>query len=126
MNPQGVGRARSSPRCPFLSERDVVEHVVIVAAIWLRSRIRLLRRHRTYGPELHLVPGAGSRLRDLSHKLLADQALQRDTGLLVEGLAQTRFKDAPGFGALLDLARVLVAVGIIREDVAVMLAADDP
>src|SRR5215203_7355253 len=117
MSPQGAGRARCSPRCLSSSKRKVVELAVIDAVIWLRGFLELLRRHRANGPELDLVPGAGSRLRDLSHELPADHALQRDTSLLVEVPAQTRFKDAPCFGALLYLPCILVAVGIVSKGV---------
>jgi hypothetical protein len=51
----------------------IIERVLSTVVAWLGCRRRLLRRNRTDGPELQLVAGAGARLRDLRHELLADQ-----------------------------------------------------
>src|SRR5215204_2514465 len=77
------------------------------------------------GPELDLVAAPGARLRDLSDKLLAPQVLQLDAWALVEVGAKTSFEDTPSLGALLDLARDLVSVGVVHEGVAVVLPTND-
>src|SRR5215208_2043250 len=127
VSPQGAGRTQSPPRCPLTSGRDVREiDTVAVVAVRLGSLVLILRRYRTNSPKFDLVPTPGSRLRDLSHELLTDEVLQGNARLLVEVAAQARLEDRPGFGALLNLAGVLVAVGVIGEGVAVVLSADDP
>src|SRR5215217_627349 len=75
--------------------------------------------------ELDLVAGARARLGDLGHELLANQALQRHTWLLVEVSTEARLEDRPGLGALLYLAGVLVAVGVVVEGVSVVIATHD-
>ena len=74
MSPQGAGEFEALPVADSASQRKVVEHA-IVAVTWLGGFLDLLWRHRADGPELDLVPGAGSRLRDLTYELLADDAL---------------------------------------------------
>src|SRR5215211_9308613 len=125
-SPQCAGRTRSPPRCLLPSKRQVREHVVlIVAVIRLRRRLDLLRRHGSYGSVLNLVTATGPGLCDLAHKVLPDQTLQRDAGAPVEVLPQTSLEDRPRFGALLYLAGILVAVGVVHEGVAVVFSAHD-
>jgi hypothetical protein len=51
----------------------IVERVVISPVVTRLGTRTLLRPKRADGPELQLVAGAGARLRDLRHELLADQ-----------------------------------------------------
>src|SRR5215212_3498972 len=126
-SPQGAGRTRSPPLAYLPSRGKVREHVVFIVAVTrLRSRLDLLRRSARYGsycPVFDLVPAPGPGLRNLSHELLPDQALQRDSGTLVEVLTQASLEDRPGFRALLDLAGIFVAVGVVVELVAVVHSA---
>ena len=114
-NPQCAGRTRSPPRCRLPSKGQGRDRVIlIVAVIPLSGRLGLPRRHRSYGSVLNLVAATCPGLGDLAHKLLSDETLQRDAAALVEVTAKTSLEDRPGFGALLYLAGILVAVGVVR------------
>jgi hypothetical protein len=118
-SPQGAGRTRSPPRSRLPSKGQVRECVVlIVAVIPLWGRLGLPRRHRSYGSVLDLVAASGPGPGDLTHELLSDKALEGDARFLVEVLAQASLEDGPGFGVLLYLAGVLVAISVLVELVA--------
>src|SRR5215211_6467159 len=72
-----------------------------------------------------LVAASSPGLCDLAHELLSDKTLQRDATALVEVTAKTSLEDRPGFGALLYLAGILVAVGVVHECVAFVFSAHD-
>src|SRR5215208_5220404 len=125
LSPQCAGRTRSPPRCQLSSKGQVRERVVLIVAVIPLCRLGLPRLHRSYGSVLNLVAATGPDLGDVAHELLSDHTLQRDAAALVEVTAKTSLEDRPGFGALLYLAGILVAVGVFHEGVAVVFSAHD-
>src|SRR5215210_4349646 len=86
--------------------------------------LSVLNRGRPDGPMLDLVTGAGLGVLDLRDELPALDILEA-LDLLGEAHTEACLEDAPGLRALIDVAGVLIARGVIDEGVAVVLAADD-